>query len=407
MTILIWLKFAWKNIWRNRRRSLTTIGITSVGVSGLLFFGGFALFTYESLEEFSARQQGHVIIAHADYFDVEEETPMSLGLDNWRVLREQIETRDRVRRVLPRIEFSGLISNGDKSSIFIADGVDARYEFTVTGPFMNVSSGDVLNPEHQGTPQIMLASELARQLKAEVGSTLTLLSTTAGGVLNGIDVEVSGIFGTGIPELDKRKVMVTLETAQALIDSQRVSKLAVYLRETTDTYNFQEQLQKEYSHLATRNWNDMAFFYHKVKNLYDRIFSIVGVVIVIVVLLSVINTISMTVMERTREIGTMAALGTYPREMLTNFLLESVLIGLIGAFIGVVIAGALTLYLQFANIMMPPPPGMTEGYPLSIAFSPSLYLETALVMIIVTAVGAFFAARKGVRRPIVEALAHV
>lgn len=84
MRQLKWIKFAWMNVWRNRRRSLVTAGITATGVCGLLFFGGFVLFTYESLQEMAARAQGHVLIAHEDYFDKEEEAPMAFGLDKWR-----------------------------------------------------------------------------------------------------------------------------------------------------------------------------------------------------------------------------------------------------------------------------------------------------------------------------------
>lgn len=402
-----WLRFAWKNVWRNRRRSMTTMGITAVSVCGLLFFGGFVLYTYQSLEEFSARSQGHVLIGHADYFDKEEDAPMSLGLNNWREIRQQLQADDGVRRVLPRIQFNGLISNGEKSSIFIAEGVDARYEFTVSGPFLQVSKGDVLSPGSTGLPQLMLGQGLAKTLNAGTGDILTLLSTTSDGALNGIDVQVVGIFGTGVPELDARKLMVSLDTAQSLLNSSRVSTLSVYLRNTRDTQIFQQSVRQRYPHLGNRNWSDLAFFYHKVRDLYNRIFSVIGVVLIVVVMLSVANTMSMAVVERTREIGTLAALGTLPGELLKNFVLEAMVIGGLGSLLGVILAGLMSLYLILVPVMMPPPPGMTEGYPLSIAFSLSLYIATCLVMISITILGGMVAARKGVKRPIVEALAHV
>ena len=402
-----WLRFAWKNVWRNRRRSMTTAGITAISVCGLLFFGGFVLYTYQSLEEFSARSQGHVLIGHAEYFDKEEEAPMSLGLDNWQQIRQQLQADEGVRRVLPRIQFSGLISNGEKSTIFIAEGVDARYEFTVSGPFLQVSQGDVLSPVSGDLPQVMLGLGVAKTLHAKVGDVLTLLSSTSEGALNGIDVEVVGTFGTGVPELDARKLVVGLDTAQALLNSPRVSTLSIYLRHTSNTLNYQQSITKRYPQLASRNWSDLAFFYHKVRDLYNRIFTVIGVVLVLVVMLSVANTMSMAVIERTREIGTLAALGTLPGEMLRNFVLEAMLIGSLGSMLGMLLAGLLTLYLNLNVVMMPPPPGMTEGYPLSIAFSLPLYALTGVVMVSVTIFGGVLAARKGVGRPIVEALAHV
>ncbi|MDH5360784.1 MAG: ABC transporter permease, partial [Gammaproteobacteria bacterium] len=279
-----WLRFAWKNVWRNRRRSMTTAGITAISVCGLLFFGGFVLYTYQSLEEFSARSQGHVLIGHAEYFDKEEEAPMSLGLDNWQQIRQQLQADEGVRRVLPRIQFSGLISNGEKSTIFIAEGVDARYEFTVSGPFLQVSQGDVLSPVSGDLPQVMLGLGVAKTLHAKVGDVLTLLSSTSEGALNGIDVEVVGTFGTGVPELDARKLVVGLDTAQALLNSPRVSTLSIYLRHTSNTLNYQQSITKRYPQLASRNWSDLAFFYHKVRDLYNRIFTVIGVVLVLVVM---------------------------------------------------------------------------------------------------------------------------
>jgi len=370
-----WVKFAWKNVWRNRRRSLVTLGITASGVAGILFFGGFALFTYESLQEFSARQQGHVIIANQHYFDQEEETPMQNGLSDWQDIRAQLTDDVKVRVVLPRIEFTGLVSNGDKSTIFVGSGVDARKEFTVTGPFFDVQAGDILPPEASETPQVMLGHELADNLNAQIGSILTILSTTSEGALNGIDVQVIGIFGTGVPELDKRKLVVHLKTAQDLIQSAKVSTLSTYLYATEQTHLVEQQIQTRLPQLATRNWSDLAFFYHKVRNLYDRIFSTVGIVIALVVLLSVINTLSMAVMERTREIGALAALGTLPRQTLVNFVIEGGIIGALGALLGVLMAGVAALFLTFSEIMMPAPPGMTSGYPLRIYFS-VLFLET-------------------------------
>ncbi|MDH5233231.1 MAG: ABC transporter permease, partial [Gammaproteobacteria bacterium] len=279
-----WLIFAWKNIWRNRRRSLTTLGISAIGITGILFFGGFALYTYQSLEEFSARQQGHVLLAQHDYFDKEETTPLALGLSDWQDKQSLLKNIQGVRRVLPRTSFSGLISNGDKSTIFIGDGVDAKHEFTVTGPFMEVTHGDILSPNDGDMPQVMLATGLAKNLNATIGSSLTLLSTTTDGALNGVDVTVVGIFSTGVPEMDKRKLFVSLATTQSLLNSTKVSLLAVYLKNTQDTHIVETKIKQLFAELSTRNWFDLAFFYHKVRDLYDRIFSVVGLVILIVVL---------------------------------------------------------------------------------------------------------------------------
>jgi len=126
-----WLKLAIKNVLRNRRRALVTVLITAVGVSAVLIGGGFANFTYVSLKEMSARSSGHLIVAHQSYFDKEENRPMEFGLENYQALAKSLKSDADVRYVIPRIEFSGLISNGEKSTIFMGAGVDAKYEFKV------------------------------------------------------------------------------------------------------------------------------------------------------------------------------------------------------------------------------------------------------------------------------------
>jgi putative ABC transport system permease protein len=110
-----WLMFAWKNVMRNRRRSLTAMLITALGTAAVLASGGFALYTYESLEEMTARDTGHVVVAHARGFEGDEDVPLQHGLADAAALAEKFAALPEVRAVAPRVQFSGLISNGDKS----------------------------------------------------------------------------------------------------------------------------------------------------------------------------------------------------------------------------------------------------------------------------------------------------
>ena len=167
-----WLWFAYKNVLRNRRHSLMTLLVTAVGTASVLIAGGFGLYTYESLQEMSARESGHVVMAHSDFFNQEEETPLEYGLADHETLKQSIEQEQQIRMVLPRLQFSGLISNGDKSLIFSGTGVDPDGEFYVKGPFLKMLSGKILTTQTtiEAEPQVMLAKNLAKQLNAEIGS---------------------------------------------------------------------------------------------------------------------------------------------------------------------------------------------------------------------------------------------
>lgn len=127
----------------------------------------------------------------------------------------------------------------------------------------------------------------------------------------------------------------------------------------------------------------------------------------LVVFVALFNTMTMAVTERTREIGTLAALGAYPGEIIRGFLKEAGLMSVLGCLIGGAFSGLISAILMVADIQMPPAPGRTESYPLYIYFSPALFGTVALMIIVICLIAAWLSARKGVNKPITEALIHV
>lgn len=401
---LKWLKFAWHNTLRNRRRSAVTIGISALGTAAILLAGGFALFTYRGLAEMSARSTGHLIVAQAAQFDKDEDTPLQHGLDGADALKTRLLADDAVRQVLPRVEFSGLISNGDKSTVMMATGIDPDAEFAIKGPFLTLKAGKVLSSEQRG--MVMLGEGLARSLKATPGSGLTLLASTTEGALNALDVTVAGVFATGVPEMDKRAVYTDVATAQKLLVSQRISSLGVFLDRMQHTEAAQQRVQAALPSLKVQTWVDQAFFYRGVKDLYNRIFGALGLIIGVIVVFVVTNAMAMAVIERTREIGTLRALGTLPGQLVRSFALEGLVLGGLGTAVGVVLALGVTVFLLLVPVQMPPPPGRSTGYPLQIAFDATLYLATLATMLALATLSSALVARRTVRKPIVDALAH-
>jgi putative ABC transport system permease protein len=400
-----WL-LAWRNILRNRRRSLVTILIATVGCMSVLVASGFALYTYDMLEDSSAREFGHVTIGGKDHFTRDEETPMQYGIADYRQLTDRLKADPRVRRVLPRVALSGLISNGDKSVIFLGIGADVEAEAEIRGQFLQLVEGAWARPD-DGLPSVLLGADLARSLAARPGSGLTLLATTTAGGINAVDVMVAGIVSTGWRELDKRLVYTPVVAAQRLLMSERVSTLSVYLDGLKSAPAAYEEFAATDTTHDYKPWWEQAFYYHSVRGLYDRVFGLLGLIIGLLVFFSVANTLAMAVVERTREIGTLRALGTLPKEIVAQFLREGALIGAIGALLGTLLAGLIVLALPHAGLEMPPPPGRSVGYPLLVNASLTLYLVTDAAIVALCAVAAWFASRKAARKPIVEALAHV
>lgn len=405
MNIGPWLRFAAANTLRNRRRSAVTVGIAALGTAAILLAGGFALFTYQSLAEAAARNTGHLIVAKPEQFQRDEDVPLQHGLDDAAALQTALMADPRVRQVLPRVEFSGLISNGDKSTVMVAAGIDPDAEFAVKGPFLKLTAGRVLASGQQA--QVMLGEGLARSLKAQPGSGLTLLASTTEGALNALDVTVVGVFSTGVPDIDRRLVYADIRTAQQLLVTQRVSSLGIFLDRMAATGDAQARVQQAWPQLKVQTWVDQAFFYRGVKDLYNRIFGALGLIIGLIVVVVVTNAMAMAVIERTREVGTLRALGTLPGQLVRSFALEGLLLGGVGTALGAGLALAVTGALLVVPVQMPPPPGRSEGYPLQIALDGGLYGFTVLAMVLLAGAASALVARRTVAQPVVDALAHV
>lgn len=401
---LPWLRFAAANTLRNRRRSAVTVLIAALGTAAILLGGGFALSTYQSLAEMSARSSGHLIVSRPEALTQDEDTPLQHGLDDVAALTRTLLADEQVRQVLPRVEFSGLLGNGDKSTVTLAVGVDPDAEFAVKGPSIRLLAGRVLNAQQPG--QVMLGEGLARSLKATPGAQLTLLASTTEGALNALDLTVAGVFATGVPDLDKRLLYTDLATAQKLLVTPRVSSLGVYLDRMAATPGAQARLRAAHPALAVQAWQDQAFFYRSVRDLYNRIFGALGLIIGVIVVFVVGNAMAMAVIERTREVGTLRALGTLPSQLVRSFALEGLLLGAAGALAGAVLALAVTAALLVFPVQMPPPPGRSVGYPLLIAADVQLYAATLLAMVLLAAGAAALVARRTVGRSVVDALAH-
>ncbi|WP_374512976.1 FtsX-like permease family protein, partial [Niveibacterium sp.] len=167
------------------------------------------------------------------------------------------------------------------------------------------------------------------------------------------------------------------------------------------------KLAPQLAPLTMRSWEEEAVFYKAVRGLYDRIFGGLGLVIGLIVVGVVAGAMAMAIVERTREIGTLRAMGTSPWQLVRAFAIEGAALGAAGGLLGALVAGGVTVALMFAGLQMPPPPGRSVGYPLFITFSPELALITLAAVSALAMISAAVVAHIAVKKPIVEALGHV
>ncbi len=401
-------KIAFRNIFRNRRRSLITLLVMTFGATALILFGGYKERSFFGLRETTIRNRlGHLQIFKKGYFDSESQKPLQYGLDNIEQIRRVIEADPRVQTTAAQITLMGLVSNGEKSETFLATAVEPARDNLMRAQWM--VAGQFLSDKE--TDGIIVGEGLARSMNVRPGDYLTLMTTTVTGSLNAMDVRVVGTFITGVKEYDDRAVKISLASAQQLLHTRKVEKLLVTLKNTEQTASVESDLRAVFMNrgwpLEMRNWSQLATFYHQVVLLYNGIFGFLGIVVFAIVVLSVANTIMMSIFERTREIGTLMAIGTKRSRVWSLFLLEGLFVGILGGCLGLLVGSAIGQLINQAHIQLPPPPGYTRGYPLQIMFKLSI-LTTAFVLSVITAtMSSVFPALKASRLKIVDALGHI
>ena len=396
---------AWLNVFRNRARSLSTFLITFIASLAILLMLGFAQYTYHSLKEFTIRQQGHLTISHLSYFNKQEIHSMQYGISQSDSIRQQLLKLPQVKHVFAAVEFNGLIANDERSTIFVGQGVDAEIK-KVLGPTLSLQQGHFLSlrPNKNQLPEVLLGSKLASTLSANVGSELTLLVTTGDGALNAIDVQVQGIVSSGIAQMDAHLLMIHTTDAQLVLDTNKVSLLSVHLYDEKNL-NILQQLLNRDQQLITP-WYDRAEFYHSVKQLYDRIFGMSGIILLSLVLFTVVNSCAMAVLERRNELGTLRAMGVQQYELIWVFTLEIGMIITLAAISAILCTAFISLILPWINWQMPPPPGQTNGYPLQIYFSLLLSAALLFILTVISSSSAMIAVYKSNRLTIKQAMHH-
>ena len=405
------LLLAFRNVFRNRRRTLMTLLMVGGGVAGLLLVGGFFAFMFRGLRESTIRNGlGHIQIFTAEHFTRDEVHVLDTGIAQWQQVEQRVRSVDHVRGVAPRIEFYGMLSNGVKSSVFMGSAVNPKTEREM-GFNPNIVSGRDLNASSDGEVEALVGAGVARSMSVKVGDGLTILAVTADGALNGLDVQIVGIVNTGIKDLDERYLRISLPSAQRLLQTDRVTNVVVGLDRTANTdavaAALTPRLQGLSQQMAMRKWIDLAAYYKQVRTLFSGIFVFLGAIVFFMVLMASVNTLLMAMFERTREIGTMLAMGTPRRWIVALFMLEAALTGLLGAAVGLIGGNLLGMGLNASGLNLPPPPGSTFNLPFRVLHVPELMVGVSIMIMVSLALASILPAIRASRLPIAEALAHV
>lgn len=402
------LKIAALNVLRNYRRSLITLAAITFGCVSLVVFGGFVQSMYEGMRESMIRSQlGHIQIYAQGYNQFAKAEPDRYLLDASSIEKIQalVEQQAKPLVMAPRLNFNGLISDGKQSLAILGVGVDADSEALLSSAIKIVAGEDLFPMDTDGA---LIGQGLFESLDVNVGDYLTLMASTTDGAINAVDVRISGVINTGTKALDDRLVRLNLSHAQELLYTDSVTRLVVLLDETNTTQAVNDRLQQAFKQqqlqLETRTWEQLADYYHQVVALFDGVFGFVRIIVIIIVALSISNTMMMAVMERTRELGTIRAMGAAPAQVVQLILLEAAVLGVIGACSGVGLGAASAEIITWANWMMPTPPGSTQDYPIRVLIIPHILWQTFALGLLIAVLSSIYPAYKAARLSVANAL---
>jgi putative ABC transport system permease protein len=397
-------KLALRNVFRQKSHTAMTLAAIIGGVAGLIVAGGWVNDIFVQLSEALIHSQsGHLQVYKKGFFAEGSRAPEKYLIAAPDAIKNSIAAEAEVASVMARLNFSGLLNNGRSDLPIIGEGVEAGPE-AVLGSSVSIIAGRQL--EDKDAFGVLLGQGVAQGLKLKPGDYVTVLANSLEGALNSVDLQVIGVFQSFSNDYDARAIKIPLAAAQELLGTGSVNALVISLNKTGDTDHVAARLKEQLGALGLeiKTWVELNDFYEKTVEMYKGQFGVLQLIILVMVLLSVANSVNMSIFERMGEFGTMMALGNRRSQVFRLIVAESVLIGVIGSCLGLALGLALAFVISAIGIPMPPPPNANIGYTAHIQILPPVLLMSCAIGIAATALAAILPARHVSRTQVVEAL---
>ncbi|HAZ60740.1 MAG TPA: ABC transporter permease [Gammaproteobacteria bacterium] len=397
------LKLALRNLFRQGTRTLLTLFAVIFGVTGLILGGGFIEGVLSQLREGTIHSQlGHLQIARDGYAALGRREPFDYLMPDPAAIAAVPEGWPGVLETLTRLSFTALANNGRADLPVLAEGVQPDREVRL-GSFITIVDGRHLRDDD--AHGVVLGKGVARFLKLAPGDPLTLIATTPDGAVNSLEFRVVGIFQSFSRDYDDRALRIPLAAAQELLVSSGAHVVVLSLADTALTEPIAARLAASLpAGHEVKRWHELADFYQKTEALYRQQFGVLQFIVLIMVLLSVANSVNMAIFERTGEFGTLLALGQRRGAVFRLIMLEYVLLGAFGALVGLALGILAAIGITALEIPMPPQPGSDVSYNAVVSLIPGVLIQAFLVGWLACVVAAFLPGRRASKLPVVEAL---
>jgi putative ABC transport system permease protein len=468
--MMMLLKIGWRNILRNRRRSAVTALAVSAGAQALLLFGGFQANVFAGLETGAVQRSGHLTAFREGYFLYGAGNPSAYGIDDYEGIIDLIR-RDEVVAplvgvVTPTLSLVGIAGNyagaTSAAKTFLGTGFipsdrarmrqwnEHRVALATSGGpplkdddpavgFVGLGLGRILglcgalkiadcpqppapleraavNAPTEDFGGLQEASFRKGGARSHDGMPrLDLLAATAAGAPNVVGLFVASANPQGVKELDENVIGMHLSLAQQLVYGRgkpMVTGISVQLHRTEDLERARARIASLFKQkglgLELRDFGELNPFYVQVKRFFGSMFLFIAVIMGVIVLFTIVNTMTMAVLERTTEIGTTRALGVQRAGVRRQFVLEGALLGALGATAGVVVAAVAGFAINQAGMQWTPP-GNAQASPFRVDLwgRTSLIAVTWVALTLIATLAALVPANRAAKLQIVDALRHV
>jgi ABC-type lipoprotein release transport system permease subunit len=338
-----YFKIAWRNLWRNKRRTMLTIASILFALFLALIMRSMQLGSYSSMVESAVKSTtGYIQVHEKGYW---EDKSIDNSFESGAEIEKAVLSHPNVSAIVPRLESFALLSSGRQTKGAAVIGTDPETENKISGLKDRIVSGEYLEP---GDQAILLGEGLAQYLKLDVGDTVVLLGQGYHGMTAAAAYPVKGIIKFIQPDINNTITYIPLAASQDLYSSPgRLTSLSILLNDPDMMTKTRDELVKDLPEtLEVMNWNEMLTeLVNAIEG--DNISGLFNLgILYLVVGFGILGTILMSTMERRKEFGIMVAVGMRRTKLMIIVFIETVIMSALGIISGVVISLPLLYYFR-------------------------------------------------------------
>ncbi len=335
----LYLRLAWRNIWRHKRRTIIIVLAMSLTLALMMFYDGLMNGFTDAIYGNAVKVLGGNIQVHAKGFRAQANSTPLLPLADPQAVIKAAEANPLTLAATQRINTGGLVTNREGAFAVGITGIEPEKEQTVNLIGQYVKDGR--NLTSADTDNILIGKGLADAMNVKLGDRITLVGRSQHQQMRQRTMTVIGIFDLGMPDIEKQTVYISLGEAQSLYELTAPTEVAIFLQhlgqEAKVINGMQPSLPGYEIESFQANYPDLA----SAINSKSGVMNIFSVIIIAIAGVGILNLLLMAVYERTREIGVLGAMGLKPNQIALLFILEGIMIGLVGVVAGVVLGLAL------------------------------------------------------------------